>query len=70
MPIYRYKCEECGEEEDVLILNPKDQLRALQCLNCSVGCDLIPGKRVRIMAPSSYIMKGFNEKNGYSNESR
>jgi predicted nucleic acid-binding Zn ribbon protein len=69
MPIFIYRCEDCDDEEEVLVMTKKDELKATVCPFCMCGYQLIPGSRKKIMCTSSYVMKGFNEKNGYSNES-
>jgi len=60
MPIYEWKCEACGREREILHKKPvKKDWR---------GCDKCKGiMKRKISATSDPIVRGFNEKNGYSN---
>lgn len=56
MAIYEYKCKKCGLLFDVL--QTKDKPKEI-CPDCS-------GPAKKVLSPSSYRMKGYSEKNGYS----
>jgi len=36
MPMYEYKCQECGQRFEALILSPKDEVHCLKCGSISV----------------------------------
>ena len=64
MPIYEFKCKKCGSicEKYYKLGMIKPVISgelAPVCQECGDPTELI-------MSTSSYIMKGYNEKNGYS----
>jgi len=66
MPIYEYKCLDCGHEWEEFFrylqvkIMERNRLGPL-CINCC-------SKRTKkLMSASNSVVKGFNEKNGYSN---
>jgi len=63
MPIYEFECGSCGHKKEILIMKQSD-LKGSHKL----GCKKCKGMYNKIMsAPSDPVVKGFNEKNGYSN---
>lgn len=63
MPIYVYKCPMCGLEKE-LITSPSKRPKKIKCdcRDSSTLYTLMPLK----MSSGSFIINGFNEKNGYS----
>jgi len=51
MPIYEYKCRNCGKIEELLVLNTKTVTTKL-CGNCSGICDKI------VSEPGGFSFKG------------
>lgn len=52
MPIREYKCKECGEEFEELILNIDEPNKSIKCPNC--GCL----KLEKLMSTGSFVIKG------------
>ena len=55
MPIYEYKCPSCGLKYEFLV--DSDKLDK----ECRCGAILL-----KVPSTSSFVIKGFSEKNGYS----
>lgn len=63
MPIYEFECSSCGHTKEILMIKKSDWKGSHK-----LGCDKCKGMyRKIISAPSDPVVKGFNEKNGYSN---
>ncbi len=57
MPLYEYACVECGKITEKLVSVTMKEL--LICCDCG-------GKAKKIISSGSFIVNGYNEKNGYS----
>jgi putative FmdB family regulatory protein len=63
MPIYEFECSVCGHTKEILMIKKSDWKGSHK-----LGCDKCKGMYHKIIsAPSDPVVKGFNEKNGYSN---
>ena len=66
MPVYKYKCTECGYEEEIIC---KYEERP-EVLCCRKHWRKTPqdDKMTMVLVPSfaNFVVNGFNEKNGYS----
>ena len=62
MPIYQYKCQKCGEIEE--ILQQTTELKKLKCANCNNSME-------KIISPVGIIFKGKGfHINDYSSSSK
>ena len=60
MPIYEYECKDCGRRREIL--------HKTRPVTDTDECDICEGVMNRILSvPAPADVKGFNEKNGYSN---
>jgi putative FmdB family regulatory protein len=60
MPIYEYECQKCGYTFERVNFK-KITMMSTECPNCNKLAK-------RIMSSGSFRIKGYSEKNGYSNE--
>lgn len=58
MPIYEYKCPDCGAI--------KLDIRSKESRNVPDFCKICRKDMPKILSPSSFKVNGFNESNGYS----
>lgn len=63
MPIYTFKCNECKKEKD-LFFSLKERKKFVKC-DCSENTYMR-----RVMTLANFVINGFNEKNGYSNQEK
>jgi len=65
MPIYEFKCQECGERFEELLLPLQMQKMNKKRSNplCPYCCSHKTKKQI---SAANGVVKGFNEKNGYS----
>lgn len=63
MPIYEYQCPVCGHIQEE-ICKSTDKPETIGCAYCGeAGSDQ---QMIPIMSVGSFVVKGFNESNGYS----
>lgn len=66
MPVYKYKCTECGEEKEVIC---KHEERP-DVISCPTHWRKTPQdeRMTMVLVPSfaNFVVNGFNYKNGYS----
>jgi putative FmdB family regulatory protein len=62
MPLFDYRCDQCGTVHQDLLVKHHTQFYAPRCPTCGkIGLEKLPS------APS-FKVSGFNAKNGYSGE--
>jgi hypothetical protein len=69
VPIYVYKCPQCGDVREIVKLSPMDLFHAETCdKGCTqtIGTDTIPQILDRVPTAAAFTIGGFNAKNGYS----
>ena len=63
MPIYTYRCKNCGTEfDDILSMKDADKYVGSGCGTCNAG------KLIRVPTCGSFIIHGYSEANGYSSK--
>ena len=64
MPIFNYKCPNCGAEEEI-ICNFNNRPEVIKC-TCR-GDGVLPTLMRRVFTFGNFKVNGYNERNGYSN---
>ena len=65
MPIYEFKCKECGQIFEELLY--PFQIRKMEEKRTNCPCPMCCGhKTEKIMSTSNFKIKGYCEENGYS----
>ena len=65
MPIYVYGCPNCGSEREFICSHS----RRPKYIKCDCRADgILPTLMLQKVSSGSFIINGFNEKNGYSGE--
>lgn len=68
MPIYNYKCTECGAEKEV-ICKYEDREDVMYCEHHWRKTPQDERMTMKlILSSSNFVVNGFNYKNGYSNK--
>ena len=64
MPIYEFKCQECGNIDERHF--KLDMVKSITTGELTPRCQKCEGTTRLITSTSNFRVKGFNEKNGYS----
>jgi putative FmdB family regulatory protein len=67
MPIYEFNCRVCAYNYEEIVSSHVDTGDAYS--NTHPVCPLCGGASKKIISASSFVINGFNEKNGYSRSS-